>query len=104
VNNVQRQRTEFDVYTSSGGYALDPTVGLGESAAWGPAPRGTMCELVVLDSNATFKIGVSDCGMPADNTQACKDSARRDWRPWVEGAACRTSAVALPRYWLPRSG
>ncbi|GAB3151039.1 hypothetical protein GCM10027258_50060 [Amycolatopsis stemonae] len=76
VNNVRRQRTGFDVYTSSGGYVLDPTVHLGESAAWGPAPRGTMCDLVVLDSNATFKIGVSDGKLPADDRQACKDKAK----------------------------
>ncbi|WIX98671.1 hypothetical protein QRX60_31995 [Amycolatopsis mongoliensis] len=76
VNSVQRQRTGFDLYTSSGGYVLDPAVHLGESAAWGPAPRGTMCDLAVLDSNATFKTGISDWKMPADDTQACKDRAK----------------------------
>ncbi|WP_328442742.1 hypothetical protein [Amycolatopsis sp. NBC_00438] len=76
VNSVQRQRTGFDVYTSSGGYVLDPAVHLGESAAWGPAPRGTTCDLVVLDSNATFKVGISDWKTPADDTQACKDRVK----------------------------
>ncbi|MFJ9782643.1 hypothetical protein ACIRSS_23885 [Amycolatopsis sp. NPDC101161] len=76
VNSVQRQRTGFGVYTSSGGYVLDPAVRLGQSAAWAPAARGTMCELVVLDSNATFKIGVSDWEMPGDDAQACKDRVK----------------------------
>jgi hypothetical protein len=76
VNTVQRQRTGFDVQTSSAGYVVDPAVHLGERAAWGPAPSGKACDLLVLDSNATFKAGIDDRKAAADDTQACKDRVK----------------------------
>ncbi|WP_284747665.1 hypothetical protein [Amycolatopsis sp. RTGN1] len=76
VNTVARQRTGFDIGTSSGGYVLDPATHLGERAAWGPAPNGKMCDLVVLDSNATFKVGIDDANAASDDTQSCKDKVK----------------------------
>ncbi len=73
VNTVQRQRTGFDINTSSGGYVLDPSAHLGERAAWGPAPSAETCDLIVLDSNATFKVGIDDWKAAADGMQTCKD-------------------------------
>jgi hypothetical protein len=76
VNTVQRQRDGFDIGTSSGAYVLDPTVQLGERAAWGLAPSGRMCNLIVLDSNATFKVDVDSWNAARDDTQTCKNKAR----------------------------
>lgn len=76
VSTVQRVRTRFDVYTTSGGYLLDPTVRLGESAAWGPSPTGRECTLAGWDSNATFKVEISDWKLAANDTQTCKDRAK----------------------------
>jgi hypothetical protein len=76
VNTVQRQRTGFDVQTSSAGYAVDPAVHLGESAAWGPASSGKACDLLVLDSNATCKVGVDDWKAAATGTQTCKNRVK----------------------------
>ncbi|MGW5721953.1 hypothetical protein ACWEVP_37665 [Amycolatopsis sp. NPDC003865] len=76
VNTVARQRTGFNIDTSSGGYALDPATRLGERAAWGPAPNGKMCDLVILDSNATFKAGIDDANAASDDTQGCKDRVK----------------------------
>lgn len=76
VNTVQRQRTRFDNGTSSGAYVLDPTVRLGEKAAWGLAPSGHNCYLIVLDSNAMFKVSISDWKVARDDTQTCKNKAR----------------------------
>jgi hypothetical protein len=75
VNSVQRQRTGFDAQTSSAGFVLDPATHLGERAAWGPAPSGQSCTLLVLDSNATFKVGVDDWKTAAD-AQTCKDRGK----------------------------
>jgi len=76
VTTVQRQRTGFDIGTSSGAYVLDPAVHLGESAAWGLAPSGKMCNLVVLDSNARFKVSVDNWQAATADTQTCKNRAR----------------------------
>jgi hypothetical protein len=76
ANTVARQRTGFDIDTSSGGYVLDPATHLGERAAWGPAANGKMCDLVVLDSNATFKVGIDNANAPSDETQSCKDKVK----------------------------
>lgn len=76
ANTVQRQRTRFDNGTSSGAYVLDPTVRLGEKAAWGLAPDGGMCDLIVLDSNAMFKVGITDWKAARDDTQTCKNRVR----------------------------
>ncbi|MEV7099634.1 hypothetical protein AB0M80_43100 [Amycolatopsis sp. NPDC051045] len=73
VNTVQRQRSGFDVQTSSTGYVLDPAAHLGERAAWGLAPSGKACDLLILDSNATFKVGIDDWKAATDDTQTCKD-------------------------------
>ncbi|MEV6873892.1 hypothetical protein [Amycolatopsis sp. NPDC051128] len=73
VSTVRQQRTGVDVYTSSGGYVPDPAVHLGESAAWGPSPTGKLCTLAVWDSNAQFKVGVSDGKLAADDTQSCRN-------------------------------
>jgi hypothetical protein len=73
VNTVQRQRAGFEVHTSSAGYVVDPAVHLGERAAWGLVPSGKACDLLVLDSNATFKVGVDDWKAAAGDTQTCKD-------------------------------
>lgn len=76
VNTAQRQRTKFDIYTSSSGYTLDPSVQLGEKAAWGLAPSGQMCELAVLDDNAGFKVGVDDAKAARGDTQTCENRAK----------------------------
>jgi hypothetical protein len=76
VNTAQRQRTRFDIGTSSGATVLDPTLLLGEKAAWGLAPNGQMCTLTVLDSNATFKVSVDNWNATRDDTQTCKNRAR----------------------------
>jgi hypothetical protein len=76
VNNVRQERDKFDIATSSGASVLDPTVQLGEKAAWGLAPDGQMCELSVLDSNATLKVGVDDRGAARGDTQTCKNRAK----------------------------
>ncbi|MEU5259288.1 hypothetical protein [Amycolatopsis sp. NPDC021455] len=44
----------------------------GERAAWGPIATGRSCELMVLDSNATFKAGLDD----GNATQTCKDRVK----------------------------
>ncbi|MGW4523714.1 hypothetical protein [Amycolatopsis sp. NPDC004378] len=75
VGTVQREHTAFDTAASSGVYELDPALQLGEKAAWGLAPSGQMCELVVLDSNAKFKVGVDDPNAARNDTQTCKDRA-----------------------------
>ncbi|WP_328605136.1 hypothetical protein OG943_34650 [Amycolatopsis sp. NBC_00345] len=72
VNNVQRQRDKFDVSTSSGASVLDPTVRLGEKAAWGLVPTGSNCKLTVLDSNATLDIGLDDWNAASDDLTTCK--------------------------------
>jgi hypothetical protein len=72
VNNVQRQHTKFDRSTSSGTSVLDPTVRLGEKAAWGLAPYGSNCKLTVLDSNATLDIGLNDWNTARDDLTTCK--------------------------------
>ena len=76
VTNVQRQRARFDVQTASAGYVVDPAVHLGERAAWGPIATGRSCDLMVLDSNATFKAGLDDGNAARDATQACKDRVK----------------------------
>jgi hypothetical protein len=76
VNNVQRQRTGFDLVASTGAIVLDPTVQLGEKAAWGLAPSGQMCDLTILDSNATFKVNLSDWRLTANDAQTCKDRVK----------------------------
>ncbi|WP_290052548.1 hypothetical protein [Amycolatopsis solani] len=75
ISTVARQRTAFDTVASTGAYELDPALQLGEKAAWGLAPSGQMCELVVLDSNATFKVGVDTPDATRSDTQTCKDRA-----------------------------
>jgi hypothetical protein len=76
VNTVARQRTGFDTSTSSGGYRLDPSTHLGERAAWGPAPNTQTCDLIILDSNATFKVGIDDWNAAVDGTPTCKDKVK----------------------------
>jgi hypothetical protein len=76
VNNAQRQRSRFDTQTGSAGYVVDPATHLGERAAWGPAASGKSCDLIVLDSNATFKAGIDDWNQAADDTQTCKDRVK----------------------------
>ncbi|MET8848506.1 hypothetical protein [Amycolatopsis sp. NPDC004625] len=73
VTNVARQRSRFEVQTGPAGYVVDPAVHLGEQAAWGPIATGKTCDLLVLDSNATLKIGLDDGNAARDATQACKD-------------------------------
>ena len=85
ISTVARQHTAFDTVASTGAYELDPTLQLGEKAAWGLAPSGQMCELVVLDSNAKFKVGVDNPNAPSSDTQACKN---------------RTAAIARALYEL----
>jgi len=85
ISTVARQHTAFDTVASTGAYELDPTLQLGEKAAWGLAPSGQMCELVVLDSNAKFKVGVDNPNAPGSDTQACKN---------------RTAAIARALYEL----
>lgn len=75
VNTVQQQRSGFEVGTSSGAYVPDPTVQLGERAAWGLAANGQMCALHVLDSNAKFKVGIDRWQAARDDTQSCKAKA-----------------------------
>lgn len=75
ISTVTRQRTAFDSVASSGAYELDPALQLGEKAAWGLAPSGQMCELVVLDSNAELKVGVDNPSAARSDTQTCKDRA-----------------------------
>ena len=76
VTNVARQRSGFDTMTASAGYVVDPAVHLGERAAWGPIATGRSCNLMVLDSNATFKTGLDDGNAARDATQTCKDRVR----------------------------
>ena len=76
VNTVQRQRTKFDVGTSSGAYVVDTAVQLGERAAWGVAPSGQTCDLIVLDSNAEFKVSLDDWHAAREDTQTCKDRVK----------------------------
>ncbi|MEU4247757.1 hypothetical protein AB0F15_10130 [Amycolatopsis sp. NPDC026612] len=76
VNTVQRQRAGFDVQTSSAGYVLDPATHLGERAAWGPAGSGQSCDLLVLDSNATFKAGIDDWKAAREDGLTCKDRVK----------------------------
>jgi hypothetical protein len=75
ISTVQRQHTAFDTVISTGAYELDPALPLGEKAAWGLAPSGQMCELVVLDSNAKFKVGVDNANAARSDTQTCKERA-----------------------------
>ncbi|MFI5607315.1 hypothetical protein [Amycolatopsis sp. NPDC051903] len=53
----------------------DPALHLGESAAWELAPTGRSCGLFVLDSNANFKVGISDWSAPKDDVEGCKARA-----------------------------
>ncbi len=76
VTNPQRERTGFDAQTASAGYVVDPAVHLGERAAWGPVASGKSCDLLVLDSNATFKAGIDDSNTAADDVSTCKDRAK----------------------------
>jgi hypothetical protein len=76
VSTVRQQRTGFDVDTSAGGYVPDPTVHLGETAAWGPAPAGKPCDLVVLDSNAKFKVSYDDWKLHENVAQTCKEKVK----------------------------
>ncbi|MBE1502643.1 hypothetical protein H4696_009743 [Amycolatopsis lexingtonensis] len=75
ISTVARQHTAFDTVASTGAYELDPTLQLGEKAAWGLAPSGQMCELVVLDSNAQFKVGVGNPNAARSDTRTCEDRA-----------------------------
>ncbi|MFF4595229.1 hypothetical protein [Amycolatopsis sp. NPDC001319] len=72
VNTVQRQHAGFDVDTSSGAYVVDPALHLGEKAAWGLLPSGQACTLAVLDSNATFKVGIDNRNADRGDTETCK--------------------------------
>lgn len=76
VDTVQRQRTGFDAQTASGGSVLDPAVHLGERAAWGAVPSGRTCDLMVLDSNATFKTGIDDEKAATADAGTCKDRVK----------------------------
>ncbi|OXM61372.1 hypothetical protein [Amycolatopsis vastitatis] len=76
VTNAARQRSGFDTMTASAGYVVDPAVHLGERAAWGSIATGRSCDLIVLDSNATFKVGLDDGNAARDATQACKDRVK----------------------------
>ncbi|WP_326566979.1 hypothetical protein VSH64_34745 [Amycolatopsis rhabdoformis] len=76
VSTVAAEHAGFDTVTSSGGYVLDPDVRLGEKAAWGFAPTGQMCELIVLDSNATFKVGLDNWTAPTDDAQSCESRVK----------------------------
>ena len=76
VTNTARQRNGFDALTTSAGYVVDPAVHLGERAAWGPIATGRSCDLMVLDSNATIKIGLDDGNAARDATQTCKDRVK----------------------------
>ena len=76
VTNVARQRNGFDALTGSAGYVVDPAVHPGERAAWGPIATGRSCDLLVLDSNATFKTGLDDENAARDATQTCKDRVK----------------------------
>jgi hypothetical protein len=76
VDTVQRQRTGFDAQTASGGSVLDPAVHLGERAAWGAVPSGRTCDLMVLDSNATFRTGIDDEKAATADAGTCKDRVK----------------------------
>ena len=76
VTNVAWQRAKVDVQIASAGYVADPAVYLGERAAWGPIATGMSCELIVLDSNATFKTGLDDGNAARDTSQTCKDRVK----------------------------
>lgn len=76
LQTLQQQRTRFEIYTPSAGYVLDTTMHLGENAAWGPSPSGFLCSLIVWDSNAEFKVNLSDWRLTANDAQTCKDRVK----------------------------
>ncbi|MEV4599541.1 hypothetical protein AB0K15_19300 [Amycolatopsis sp. NPDC049253] len=51
---------------------MDPGLHLGGKAAWGPLPSGQACEPAVLDSNATFKVGIDNRDADRGGTETCK--------------------------------
>lgn len=63
ISTISEQRTEFDKYLESG-YARADEDRPGEASAW--KHHYGYCSLVVLDSNATFKIDLRDPSLVAD--------------------------------------
>ncbi|MFS8101088.1 hypothetical protein LFM09_28590 [Lentzea alba] len=82
ISTISEQRAEFDKYLESG-YVRANEGRPGEASAW--KRHYGYCSLVVLDSNATFKIDLRDPALvddpesPVDPEWLCETSVRLMW-------------------------